>query len=692
MKKLIFAQKASIAFAIAASFCMLGNTQTVSALTNVSNYNEFIDAINGEDPEIAVTGQIVFNEDIEIDGKNYTVTRDKSYTGNLFYINADKTVKLSNITIDGGAPNWVAKTGEGEFEFRIGGSGGDRAYGRFAIELGTDDIRATAPLINNAGTLSLENTKVQNAYSTAKFASAIENTGSLTINKSQITHNSNPYFGAINHSNYNNYLSTASLTISDSIISNNNSGDYTNYNNGGAISALGGNISIDKTTFQNNSAQNDGGAIHSGNATITVSNSTFKGNITGNDGSAVRLGISGSQNKAFSGINTTATFTNNSFQDNLGLTYYFTPETVIVNGVEKTANGNAQSTFNYYNYGYSQINITGGDFSNNRSTFDSTIAIYDESEDADAKSRVSANISGVTFNNNKEGYAVSLSYLKEANVSDLTFNENSGVIRAYENASFSMTNVSAKNNSKDDATNGSYYLAQVFNNDSVTIDNLDWTNNAGLFGVINQDATIKNSNFSNNDAKGLYFYSTSAGKDMTVNIENSTFQNNTEGTLGGGAIFANATSLNKLTVNIDKDTVISNNRAQSDYGSYNSTGQGGGIYMKAANGELNIADGAIISDNTALTYGDNIVVEHIANLGDSNGIKVNAPVSTIDDTTTDETNGYLSTIVKDGNKLAFTITKITIPENPKTSDDIISSIALLLASTSILALVISKKK
>jgi predicted outer membrane repeat protein len=151
-------------------------------------------------------------------------------------------------------------------------------------------------VVNAGASLTLNGFTLQNAnpnFMLGVLGGAISNEGTLTINNSTFTNNSAGRGGAI----YN----VGTLTISTSTFTNNSA------DRGGAIYQYTfGTLTISDSTFTNNSASDIGGAIYGyTNGTITISTSTFTNNSASSEGGAI-----------FSNGLSTLTITNNTFTGN----------------------------------------------------------------------------------------------------------------------------------------------------------------------------------------------------------------------------------------------------------------------------------------------------------------------------------------------------------------------------------------
>ena len=107
-------------------------------------------------------------------------------------------------------------------------------------------------------------------------------TASLTVTDSTLSNNSSADGGAIK------MTGDPSLEISDSVLSGNETTGFGS-SDGGAISGgYDGSISINRSTFSGNFAYDDGGAINVGYVSMDITDSVFKNNRAFDDGGAIR--------------------------------------------------------------------------------------------------------------------------------------------------------------------------------------------------------------------------------------------------------------------------------------------------------------------------------------------------------------------------------------------------------------------
>lgn len=403
-------------------------------------------------------------------------------------------------------------------------------------------------------TLNVENSIFTN--NNANVGGAIANQGTMNAKKGTFTSNTAGWGGAIFNNN------PGTLTVNDSIFTDNIASP-----SGGAINDEFGTVIVNNSTFINNMATY-GGAICSHLGTLTVNNSTFKSNQAGSLGGAITndgtLNINGSIfdsnyaptggaiNKDGGTLNVTgSTFTGNS-ADNGG---------AIDNRNTSTVNG---STFtdNTSNYG-GAINNS-GILTVNDSTFlgntanDQGGAIYNEN---------TLTITDSTFTNNTAYNGGAIWTLGSLTANGSTFINNAASYSGGAIASASTLNV---NNSTFKDNHAGTVGGAISSNGNLNITNSTFDSDTAYNGgAINKDGgtlNVTGSTFTGNTATnygGAIF--NSAGSNS--NVEDSIFMDNTV-TYAGGAI---ANSGISSTLNVNNSTFV-NNSAGSFAGAIDNTG------------------------------------------------------------------------------------------------------------------------
>ena len=297
--------------------------------------------------------QIIINGSIIIHGNGHTLNFNQQNNNNIKIKNS-YTVTLKNIILING-------------DNTIGGS------------------------IQNNGTLTLENTTFTNNTAT-NDGGAIENYANLNIINSTFTNNTvTIYNGGAIHNAMN-----AALNITGSTFTLNTAMD------GGAI-YNDGNLNINNSTFNQNTARTDGGAIYNTGA-LTINNSTFNQNTAEYGGAIYNTGA----------LNITgSTFTLNTAMDG-GAIYNNCGDFTINNSTfnQNTATWDAGAIFNDY-----------GDFTINNSKFNQNTAEY-EYGGAIYNNYGDLTINNSTFTNNTAWTGGAIYNDGNLNITTSTFNQN----------------------------------------------------------------------------------------------------------------------------------------------------------------------------------------------------------------------------------------------------------------------------
>lgn len=192
---------------------------------------------------------------LTVEGNGFTISRSAG-SFRFFYVEAGSTLKLVDVTLNGGLANGPGQAGDGGAVF-------------------------------NLGTLVLDNAKFTS--NTASLdGGAIYNQGTLTADLAGFTGNT-AAGGSVWAGGGAVYNFGGTVTIRQSVFTGNTMTGGTDSGGGGAIahmSRLGSNgvMTIDGTTFSNNSTNWSGGAIFNvagpdgGSTSMTITNSTFTGN------------------------------------------------------------------------------------------------------------------------------------------------------------------------------------------------------------------------------------------------------------------------------------------------------------------------------------------------------------------------------------------------------------------------------
>lgn len=625
--------------------------------------------------------QLTITRDVTIRGNNNTLSRADGYAGGLFKVNAENTLTISELNIDGGAQGWDRDLSKEAISFRFNATG-DRAYGQYTVVLGENDKTSTASLITNDGTLKISDSSIKNNYVTTNTASAIASTGPVEIANSTVQHVGGNSVGAIH------MKETAPITVTGSNFIDNSSGNDNGSSYSGAIHSIYGTVTVKDSTFKENTTTGNGGAINSYGGAFSVDNCVFENNTIGNDGSAIKLGRGSSQ------MNTpleqaTASITNSAFSGNMSLGYYWEDGTPSPNGT--IANGNAEGTISYYNDGYDEIIVKGDTFENEKANW-GVLSFYS----CDAGTETEYNCVSPMYT------------IEDVTFEDIDTVASSSAIRVHDADTVTVKNVTLKNYN---SAYGIYLsIAETINIENVTIDNsafkdsesammglvlrnaseanvngLTYTNNNGEVYIDRIDeVNITNSTFTDNvlEAPLRLLPNSHEGEMATFNIDNITIENNTaSSTTGAGLIIDNVIS-GDMTVNIGDGVVIRNNLANNTDKPEN-FGVGGGISIRSdSTTNVNISENAIIEDNTAVNGGDDLYInsrtENSVVTVKLNQALVNGSNGAITDPTV---------IIRGIGRLGLKSKKT---QNPPTGDSIIVSVAMLSASLFVGYFIISR--
>ncbi|MCL2538634.1 MAG: autotransporter outer membrane beta-barrel domain-containing protein [Alphaproteobacteria bacterium] len=436
--------------------------------------------------------------------------------------------------------------------------------------------------IFNAGTLNISGAEfTQNSTAGGGYGGAILNTGNLTVTGGSFAQNTANSGGAINSLG-----SAGALNVTGVLFDNN-----TASSSGGAIAAEQGTVTIDQSTFTNNTAAT-GGAISdigtlSAPATINITNSIFDNNTaTTSRGGAIYVSNNGS----------VLNVSGSSFTNNKSLNASNGYGGAIFNILGATTINNSYFEGNSANNGGALGNMStastmsigaGTSFVSNTATINGG-AIYNSGQ---------MNLTGVSFETNSSGSRGGAIYNNSTMTIDtFTFNGNysvsyGGAIFGDSSSSLTLSNGSFIGNytTSTSGNGGALYLSASSN--SLGINNVLFQNNStaiyggAIFDESLGTTNITSSTFDQNSSGTMGGALFSYNVNKTVNISDSLFTNNyTTGASGmGGAI------INYNTVKLNIDTTGFDN---------NSAFQGGAIYNMGT-ATLNIAGGTSFTNNTA---------------------------------------------------------------------------------------------
>jgi autotransporter family porin len=406
-----------------------------------------------------------------------------------------------------------------------GSSGNDNWNGlNSTYSSGSNGPKAT--ITNATGTVT--------SKGTVHIASGIYNESNIQINTNMTIIGENQKNTIINGQKSGNSIFTiasgVNVTIINLTLTNGTSVQ------GGAI-FNSGILTVDNSTFTNNSASNSGGAIFN-EGILTVDNSTFTNNSASNSGGGAINNNGGTLTVENS------TFTNNSATtgfggSNLGGAIENSGTLTIENST--FANNSATSGFGGANYG-------GAIFNNGILTVDNSTFTNN-----------SAPIAGAIYNNRS-----STSTIDNSTFTNNSATSSGGAIENNNYATLTVDNSTFTNNSAS-------YGGAIHNSGTLTVDNTTFTNNtaqSGNGGAINNNGgtlTVTDCTFNGNK---VYGYLVGGGaiynQDGTLTVDNSTFTNN-YATFWGGAI-------NNAGTLIVNNSTFTNNTVFYGYGGaiYNS--------------------------------------------------------------------------------------------------------------------------
>ena len=273
-----------------------GTTGTLLTLIKVANETELTDAIAtiGEIEEkigfIKATENFTINANVEIPADvDVTIIDDGTTSDDVTTLYRGSELAGDMFTVVSGATLTI----QGKGQFVIDGRTQEEAEANTSVDAAGG---CAGTIINNAGTLNLENMTIQYAKRTSSYGSVIRTSGSTTITDSTIANNySTSETGAIR-------VNDGTMTISNSTFTNNRG------THGGVIYANAGTqLTISISNFEGNQSTNGhGGAIFTKIAT-TITDSTFTNNQSSKHGGAFCV-----NNNSNATINLTkCTFTDN---------------------------------------------------------------------------------------------------------------------------------------------------------------------------------------------------------------------------------------------------------------------------------------------------------------------------------------------------------------------------------------------
>ena len=280
------------------------------------------------------------------------------FDGTVFYFGGSITLGsnlpavTSTLSISGPGATLMTVNGAGSYRpFTVNG-GGNLTLNGLTISGGYAN-NSTGGAVNNNGTLTVTNSVITNNSSAgfSSYGGGISNNGTLTVSSSTFSGNSaqdNPG-GALASSG-------GTVTVTDSSFNGNSSSNSV----GGAIYVNGGTLSVTSSTLSGNSASSSGGGVYNDGSTITLINTTLSNNNAANTGGAI-------YNNAGTLTLTDCSFTNNQTVNvpSFGGGIYSNSATTIIRGC--TFNGN-------FSRAGGAVSINGGSLTMSNSTLDGNTA------------------------------------------------------------------------------------------------------------------------------------------------------------------------------------------------------------------------------------------------------------------------------------------------------------------------------
>jgi hypothetical protein len=250
-----------------------GKTVTISSLT-ITNGNASGEFFPDD------SGGGVYNDHAAVTLSDCAITSNSAFTFGGGVFNDHATLTLNNCTLN---DDFADNTGGALYS---DGSSGSASAVINGSALGANFAFAGGAVYNNgdSGTATLNvTTSALNGNSTIADGGAIYNDhGDVTLNSCTISGNTATGNGGGGIYNLGDSFGTATVEISSSTLSNNESAL-----NGGAIYSIGANgtatVQVLNSTISANTASNFGGGVYNhgtgGNATVQIANSTFVENV-----------------------------------------------------------------------------------------------------------------------------------------------------------------------------------------------------------------------------------------------------------------------------------------------------------------------------------------------------------------------------------------------------------------------------
>ena len=532
---------------------------------------ELINRTNGGASEIVITGNIVINQPIYISyetriysNKNYTLTRDPNYNGDLFVVGKDANGvssllhhRKASLTLGGGKGTLTIDGNRSNAKVNVVGSA------IFVGDSSTLNIYDGVKICNNQ---KLGNRRILTYIGSIEESTATRAGGAAILNINSVV---NMYGGIIENN---------AVKIEHTITTDDQGAETKNETAGcGGAIFNNGSFYMSGGTIRNNEALR-GGAVYIMKPT-TIEAGTIQGNKSYTYGGAISTSASMYANLyvGSEGTGKTVLIKNNYSVSAGGALYSNTTSPIIILG---------NTVFEGNSTGYSGGAIyTGGSLTIRNTTFRGNTSPYSGG--------------AVFFHNTKDSSWT----VRRAEITDCVFESNQGSLGGA--ITFSRSN---KDDPKATGVIATVTNCRFIKNEAIKNDN-NPGNGGAMYVTQLADATISGCEFSGNIAA-------SSGGAVSVNgqanakLNNNTFTGNTA--VNGGALYLSIDTTNTL-----KNLVFTENRAVAS--ASGSGGTGGAIYAYSTNVSVEKLDirnnsaaqhaGAIYMSATTLTLGNDTTIE-----------------------------------------------------------------------------------
>lgn len=262
-------------------FIICGLANAVYAV-EVTTFEEFKNAFDLVENEITITIQNDFefdskisinNKKVTIEGNGKILSRNNTYSGGLFEIDANSELILNELVIDGKSSDWSLDFPNQKYYGN---------YVRVPVIIGTNNVQADTSLILNNGKLNIVKTEIKNNMSKVKYGNVIYNNKDLIIEDSNFSNNL---------SNEANVKGDVVYSTDNSNISVKTTKFYNNVNGLPSAPSSGAcfyvknaqSFVVDNCLFEKNFCQENGSCFYLIGTVFEIKNSSFVGNTAGND-------------------------------------------------------------------------------------------------------------------------------------------------------------------------------------------------------------------------------------------------------------------------------------------------------------------------------------------------------------------------------------------------------------------------